>query len=433
MIATVMLTAILASLCFVLAAHCAERGLHALRLPTRGPWLVASIASVAVPLGQLLAFVVDASAATAGRSAGQTLSLTTVLTVGVVERFSATTVASLDKWLIALWPCATLVISVRLLTAGRALERLAQTWKYGEVAGTPAWISQSFGPAVLGLSDAEIVIPARIADLPLDEQRLAVAHELEHIAAHDQRLDRIAALTVALVPWNPLAWLATRRLRSAIEIDCDARVLRKGPNVTAYTSLVLKVAGWPRHSHAAALALSESRIAQLERRLRLMTTKSDSRRLAPALLFFAATLALAAYGCEVTVNDVKLPSERDMLTSTNEVPKLPSVVTTASSSDKPYFEFQLDKPVVQAPGSPAPWYPSTLRQAGVEGEVLVQFVVDTEGRADVATFKVLKSSHELFAQSVSAALPAMRYIPAELGGKRVKQLVQQPFAYAIAR
>lgn len=101
--------------------------------------------------------------------------------------------------------------------------------------------------------------------------------------------------------------------------------------------------------------------------------------------------------------------------------------------DQPYFEFQVEKPVVQAPGSSAPRYPDILRQAGVEGEVLAQFVVDTLGKAETGSFKVLKSSHDLFAQAVRSALPAMRFIPAEVGGRKVKQLVQQPFAFAIAK
>jgi protein TonB len=102
-------------------------------------------------------------------------------------------------------------------------------------------------------------------------------------------------------------------------------------------------------------------------------------------------------------------------------------------SDQPYFEFQVEKPVVQAPGSTQPRYPDILRQAGVEGEVLAQFVVDTTGRAEVGTFKVLKTSHDLFASAVKNALPGMRFIPAEVGGRKVKQLVQQPFGFAIAK
>jgi protein TonB len=102
-------------------------------------------------------------------------------------------------------------------------------------------------------------------------------------------------------------------------------------------------------------------------------------------------------------------------------------------SDQPYFEFQVEKPVVPAPGSAQPRYPDMLRQAGVEGEVLAQFVVDTTGKAEPNSLKILKSSHDMFVQSVKNALPQMKFIPAEVGGRKVKQLVQQPFSFSITK
>jgi len=102
-------------------------------------------------------------------------------------------------------------------------------------------------------------------------------------------------------------------------------------------------------------------------------------------------------------------------------------------SDQPYFEFQVEKPVVPAPGSISPRYPDMLRQAGLEGEVLAQFVVDTTGKAEPGSLKILKSSHDMFIQSVKNALPQMKFIPAEVGGRKVKQLVQQPFTFSISK
>lgn len=106
---------------------------------------------------------------------------------------------------------------------------------------------------------------------------------------------------------------------------------------------------------------------------------------------------------------------------------------TAPVGDQPYFEFQVEKQVATAPGSPAPRYPDMLRSANVEGEVLAQFVVDETGRYEPGTFKALKSSHELFTQAVKNALPNMRFYPAEIGGKKVKQLVQQPFTFSLSK
>jgi protein TonB len=106
---------------------------------------------------------------------------------------------------------------------------------------------------------------------------------------------------------------------------------------------------------------------------------------------------------------------------------------TGPVNDQPYFEFQVEKQVIAAPGTTQPRYPDILKQAGVEGEVLAQFVVDTTGRAEMNTFKVLKSTHELFTIAVKNALSTMRFYPAEVGGHKVKQLVQQPFNFSITK
>ena len=98
-----------------------------------------------------------------------------------------------------------------------------------------------------------------------------------------------------------------------------------------------------------------------------------------------------------------------------------------------FFDFQVEKPVTQAPGSAQPVYPDLLRSAGIEGDVLATFVVDTTGRADPSTFKVLRATHQQFEKAVRDALPRMRFIPAEVGGRKVRQLVQQPFAFAIIK
>ena len=98
-----------------------------------------------------------------------------------------------------------------------------------------------------------------------------------------------------------------------------------------------------------------------------------------------------------------------------------------------YFEFQVEKAVVQVPGTGVPRYPEILREGAIEGEVLLQFVVDTSGRAMVNTVKVLQSTHDLFTVSVRSSLPEMRFLPAEVGGRKVRQLVQQPFIFAMAK
>jgi len=103
---------------------------------------------------------------------------------------------------------------------------------------------------------------------------------------------------------------------------------------------------------------------------------------------------------------------------------------TSIVDNQTFFEFQVEQPVRFRAGPP-PVYPARLRAARVEGQVLVQYVVDERGSAQMETFKVLKSNDDQFTQAVKYAVANMSFYHAEHQGKPVKQLVQQPFTFAI--
>ena len=109
------------------------------------------------------------------------------------------------------------------------------------------------------------------------------------------------------------------------------------------------------------------------------------------------------------------------------------VVGGVANTNQTYFEFQVEKPAEMLAESPKPKYPSVLESSGIAGEVQAQFVVNTQGKADLDQFKVLKSTNELFTQAVKNVLPRMRFSPAMIGGKPVNQLVQQSFQFAVPR
>lgn len=101
----------------------------------------------------------------------------------------------------------------------------------------------------------------------------------------------------------------------------------------------------------------------------------------------------------------------------------------AQPTDQPYFEFQVEKPVLPRDGNPQPKYPSMLESSHVTGDVLAQFVVDTLGRAEMSTFKVLSSTNDLFSASLKSVLGQWKFYPAEAGGHKVKQIVQLPIKF----
>ena len=101
--------------------------------------------------------------------------------------------------------------------------------------------------------------------------------------------------------------------------------------------------------------------------------------------------------------------------------------------ERVYFEFQVEQPVRAVPGGVRPRYPDNLRASALEGEVQAQFVVDTAGRVVPGSLKVLRSTHDLFTAAVRVAVDSMTFTPARIGGQKVKQLVQQPFQFQLAR
>lgn len=138
----------------------------------------------------------------------------------------------------------------------------------------------------------------------------------------------------------------------------------------------------------------------------------------------AALLACASGGTRVTTPVVGSPTAADSART------LPS---PATGLEQPYFEFQVEHPVQQLEASCVPLYPDSLRAARTKGQVLAQFVVDTAGRPEERTFKAIRSSHAAFTTAVRDALPCMGYTPATIKGRRVRQIVQQPFIFDLSK
>lgn len=91
--------------------------------------------------------------------------------------------------------------------------------------------------------------------------------------------------------------------------------------------------------------------------------------------------------------------------------------------------------VMAAPDArnPAPVYPSMLRDAGVEGSIAAQFVVDSTGRVAGSSITFLGGGNALFEQSVRRALEAARFSPALVDGRAVRVLMAQTFAFHLCR
>ena len=107
----------------------------------------------------------------------------------------------------------------------------------------------------------------------------------------------------------------------------------------------------------------------------------------------------------------------------------PKVVPAGTSM----YEFQVEAQAKQIPGTGMLRYPDAMRNANRQGAVLAQFIVDANGMVEPSTLKVLKSTDPAFTKAVAEALPTMRFTPARVHGKAVKQVVELPFTFSLER
>jgi hypothetical protein len=204
----------------------------------------------------------------------------------------------LDRPLLLVWLAASFALVTLFLLASAGLRRRAAGWAPDKAAGEDVLVSDGLGPAVLGLLYPRIVLPPWALALGPEELRIVLLHENEHRRARDPALLATGILLAALAPWNPALWWQLRRLRLAVEADCDGRVLAHGVPRRRYGILLLGVASHARGLFPLASALSERGGAYLERRLQMMRRSVGKRRIGMAVGAAILGGAFMALACE---------------------------------------------------------------------------------------------------------------------------------------
>lgn len=102
-----------------------------------------------------------------------------------------------------------------------------------------------------------------------------------------------------------------------------------------------------------------------------------------------------------------------------------------TSGDHAWDAVTVEEQVVPSRRNPAPAYPSMERAAGITGEVVARFVVDTTGRVEQGSAEVLSETSPSFGAAVLNVLPRYRFTPARVQGRAVRQLVEQRFVFRL--
>ena len=105
---------------------------------------------------------------------------------------------------------------------------------------------------------------------------------------------------------------------------------------------------------------------------------------------------------------------------------------TVIRQDQPYLEAVVEERPERI-SSPPVRYPDILRQAGIEGRVLLELVIDTSGHAERGSIRVLSSTHQLFEGPAREVAQASLFSPGRIQGRAVRVRVQLPINFSISR
>lgn len=78
-------------------------------------------------------------------------------------------------------------------------------------------------------------------------------------------------------------------------------------------------------------------------------------------------------------------------------------------------------------------YPAPLLRNGIEGDCIVRVAVDTTGKPDMSSFKIVRSTHEQFCASAREAVNKMTFRAAHIRAEKVRQVIQLPFIFNLPK
>jgi beta-lactamase regulating signal transducer with metallopeptidase domain len=305
-----MLYAVMVSLLLSIGAFAAERALRLTRGRTRWIWITAIAASLALPT-VIASVTVQLPSVMSPAVAEKVVVLREVTTQALspvmwMSGSAAEPVGwrDFDSLLTTLWRAASGAMLLALVLSGAHLAWRKRRWRQDTVAGARVYVTEGVGPAVVGLLRPRIVVPRWVTMALPPQQAAVMAHEQSHLEARDPQLFTFALALLVFMPWNLPLWWQLRRLRCAIEVDCDARVLEGGIDPTHYGETLISVGERQSAYIGAVAAMSESK-SFLEERIRIMFSKPVKWRRVGIATLAGLSLTLTALAAQVSPPNIR--------------------------------------------------------------------------------------------------------------------------------
>lgn len=139
-------------------------------------------------------------------------------------------------------------------------------------------------PLTWGWLRPTVLLPANAEQWATERRRIVLSHELAHVKRWDCFTQFIATMVCAIYWFNPLVWLAARRMRIERERACDDLVLNAGCKPSDYAGHLVEIARTFRQVRGVA-AIAMARQSQLEGRINAIVDATRRRRLPPITAF----------------------------------------------------------------------------------------------------------------------------------------------------
>ncbi len=187
-------------------------------------------------------------------------------------------------------------------------------------------------PVCWGVRRPSLLLPSDADSWNVERRRIVLLHELAHAKRRDCLTQVLAQVAIAMHWFNPLVWLAVRRLRVERERACDDLVLASGANAPDYADHLLDIARAFRTAGCPSwAAVAMARPSQLEGRLlAILDRHRDRRALTRPAGAAAAVLVVAMVGTLAAVQPAPAPA--DAPSSPQAVAKSRPLPTPADAS-----------------------------------------------------------------------------------------------------
>lgn len=408
------------------AAALVEGGLGRWGAPSRFAWLGALALGPAIVAGKAVALL------------RPTASLGPPAWVPVLELPPLTVAAppaspglGLEDAATLAWLLSALGLAVMVVRTHALLLRERGSWESTQVLGQDVFVSADRGPAVAGVWRPWIVLPRWVLSLPEQELRMVLLHEAEHVRARDTHLLGGALALVALSAWNPVTWWQLRRLRAAMELDCDRRVLRREPDRACYGSSLLTVAARASGPSLGLAAFTE-RSLNMKRRILAMTAKT-SRWTAlggGVLVVSGLVVGLQACGVDTPVGITPVNGPMPVMevvaadAGPGQVLEVRSAPGQTPFTSPPVLLTRRDELAAAIEAN----YPPLLRDAGIGGQARVWMFVDATGTVTALRLDGT-SGHQALDDAALRVVPLYRFTPAKNGDEPVGVWVAIPVTF----